>query len=234
MVKKGKSVRNVKQHLSLKQLPGEPAPGAQIAKNRRESMKVIGLTGGIASGKSTITNYIESKGIPVIDGDRVSREVVLPGSEALMKIEEEFGKEYILSDGTLDRKKMGNHVFNNPAERKKLEGILHPIIRNEFIKKINEYKKNPEIKIVLLDAALLIESKMTDLTDSLWLVYADKEVQIKRVMARDNVSEDVALSIINSQMLLSDKKKYADEIIDNNKSFLEVYEKVDNLLKKYS
>ena len=197
-------------------------------------MKVIGLTGGIASGKSTITNYIESKGIPVIDGDRVSREVVLPGSEALMKIEEEFGKEYILSDGTLDRKKMGKNVFNNPEERKKLEGILHPIIRNEFIKKINEYKKNPEIKIVLLDAALLIESKMTDLTDSLWLVYADKEVQIKRVMARDNVSEDVALSIINSQMLLSDKKKYADEIIDNNKSFLEVYEKVDNLLKKYS
>ena len=234
MEKKVRTVPSVMENLLPKLLQDVQVPGALPAKNRSESMKVIGITGGIASGKSTITKYIENKGIPVIDGDRVSREVVLPGSEALLKIEEEFGKEYILPDGSLDRKKMGQHVFNNPLERKKLEGILHPIIRNEFIKKINGYKMNPEINLVLLDAALLIESKMTDLTDSLWLVYADKDVQVERVMARDKVSEKVALSIINSQMLLSDKKKYADEIIDNNKGFSEVYEKVESLLKKYS
>lgn len=197
-------------------------------------MKVIGLTGGIASGKSTITNYIESKGIPVIDGDKVSREVVMPDSEGLNKIREEFGEEYITAEGILDRKKLGNLVFNDPTMKEKLESILHPIIRKDFVKKIEKYRKNPENKFVLLDAALLIESKMTDLVDSLWLVYADQEIQVNRVMARDTVTEEEALAIINSQMPLLEKKQYADEVIENNKSFSYVFRKVDKLLKKYS
>ncbi len=197
-------------------------------------MKVIGLTGNIASGKTTITNYIEKKGIPVIDGDKVARDVVLPGSEGLIKIKEFFGEEYITEEGALDRKKLGNLVFNNPLRLEELNNILHPIIRNEFIRKINVYKKDKGLKIVLLDAALLIESEMTDLTDSLWLVAADQDVQIKRIMARDNITEKAALAIINSQMPLSEKKKYAQEIIENNNGLEEVYKKVEKLLKKYS
>ena len=197
-------------------------------------MKVIGLTGGIASGKTTITNYLQSKGIPVIDGDRVSREVVMPGSEGLLKIKEVFGEKFISPDGSLDRKKLGNLVFGNPEMLKKLNQTIHPIIRKDFVKKINNYKKNPDIRLVVLDAALLIESEMTDLTDSLWLVYADKDVQVQRVMARDGISEENALAVINSQMSLSEKKKYADEVIDNNSTVEKVYRKVDRLLKKYS
>lgn len=196
-------------------------------------MKVIGLTGNIASGKTTITNYIEGKGIPVIDGDRVAREVVLPGSEGLLKIKESFGQEYITEEGALDRKKLGSLVFNNPLKLEELNKILHPIIRNEFIKKISNYRKDEGLKLVLLDAALLIESEMTDLTDSLWLVAADKNVQVKRIMARDNITEKAALAIINSQMPLAEKKKYAQEVIDNNNGLKEVYEKVEGLLKKY-
>lgn len=196
-------------------------------------MKVIGLTGNIASGKTTITNYIEGKGIPVIDGDRVAREVVLPGSEGLLKIKESFGQEYITEEGALDRKKLGSLVFNNPLKLEELNKILHPIIRNEFIKKISNYRKDEGLKLVLLDAALLIESEMTDLTDSLWLVAADQNVQVKRIMARDNIAEKAALAIINSQMPLAEKKKYAQEVIDNNNGLKEVYEKVEGLLKKY-
>jgi len=197
-------------------------------------MKVIGITGGIASGKSTITNYIQSKGIPVIDGDKVSREVVMPESEGLEKIKETFGEEYITPEGFLDRKKLGSLVFNNPLEIEKLNNILHPIIRRVFIEKIEEYKKDSKIELVFLDAALLIESKMTDLVDSLWLVYADQKVQLERIISRDKIAEDDAIAIINSQMLLSDKKNYADVVIDNNGKKEEVYNKVEELLKEYN
>lgn len=197
-------------------------------------MKVIGLTGNIASGKTSITNYLTSKGIPVIDGDKVARDVVLPGSEGLLKIEENFGEEYISREGTLDRKKLASLVFNDSSKLDELNNILHPIIRNEFIKKIEEYKKDDKIKFIILDAALLIESKMTDLVDSLWLVSVDQDVQIQRVMDRDEVTKEVALAIINSQMPLVEKKKHAQKVIENNGFFEEVYTRVDELLKEYS
>lgn len=193
-------------------------------------MKVIGLTGGIASGKTTITNYLISKGIKVIDGDLVARQVVEKGSVGLAEIISHFGQDYLTADGSLDRKKLGSLVFKNPSKLEELNGIIHPLVRQEFIKEIKEERLSGKRKFIVLDAALLIESKMTDLVDELWLVYADVEIQIDRIIQRDEISKEEALAVIKSQMSLEDKKNYADVIIDNNRDIKDVYKEVDDLL----
>ncbi|SHF12153.1 dephospho-CoA kinase [Thermoanaerobacter uzonensis DSM 18761] len=182
-------------------------------------MQVIGLTGGIASGKSTVSKLLKKMGAMVIDADIVSREIMVKGTEAYNKIVEYFGKEILKEDGEIDRKKLGNIVFADRRKLKKLNEITHPIIIERIKEKIEEERKKNQQKAIVLDAALLIEMKLYKMVDEVWLVVVDSKTQIKRIMERDKLSYKDAINRIKSQMPLDEKMKYADFIINNSKDF---------------
>ncbi|SEF90145.1 dephospho-CoA kinase [Caloramator fervidus] len=190
---------------------------------------VVGLTGGIATGKSTVSKIIAEKGIVVIDADRISREIVKPGEVAYKKIVEFFGEEILSENGEIDRKKLRNIVFNDYNKLKVLNEITHPEILKKILIKIEDLKSKGE-KICVLDAALLIEANFHKFVDKVILVYCDIEIQISRLMKRDNLSREEAINIINSQMSFEQKKKYADYLIDNSKDIDFTKKQVDRVL----
>jgi dephospho-CoA kinase len=179
-------------------------------------MKVIGLTGGIATGKSTVSCMLHSLGAIIIDADLVAREIVEIGKPAWQQIKAEFGAEYLMPDGTIDRKKLGQLVFASDNALEKLNDITHPYIRQEIIERIQKLGTEGKYQGVVIDAALLIETGWFDIVDEVWLVVANKEVQIRRLMARDALTRQQALARINSQMDENKKKRYANKIIDNS------------------
>lgn len=194
---------------------------------------IIGLTGGISSGKSTVANMIRELGIPIIDADIIAREVVEPNEEAYEKIVRHFGVEILHEDGTIDRKKLGAIIFNDEDERKALNSIVHPAVR----KRMNEQKEHyiqEGYEHIVLDIPLLFESKLTHLVEKTLLVYVDENVQLQRLMARDKSTEEEALSRIQSQMPLKEKLKLADEYIDNNGTLQETKTQVYDVLKKWN
>ena len=193
-------------------------------------MKVIGLTGGIASGKSTVSNYLKSIELTVIDADQIAREIVDIGQPALEEISMTFGKEILNEDGSLNRKVLGKIVFSNEKLLKKLNKITHPRIINEIINRIELYKKNRKNSIVFVDAALLIEMNMRQLVDEIWLIKVDKETQRKRLMDRDGSRFAEAESRINAQMSMEEKVKYADVVIDNNNGIDYLYAQIQKQL----
>lgn len=176
-------------------------------------MKVIGLTGGIASGKSTVAQHIRQQGIPVFDADAVSKAVVAPGTEGLEKVIAAFGKEY-LKDGGLDRKKIAEVVFNNKEKLKLLESIILNRVWEEAEQAIAEAKKQNSPMIVL-DVPLLIEKDWYKKVDEVWLVYISPEEQIRRVMLRDGMTREQAKARMANQMSTDEKRKYANVVIDN-------------------
>ena len=180
-------------------------------------VRVIGLTGGIASGKTTISNILKELGAIIIDADKIARKVVEKSSPALKDIEENFGRDVLFKNGRLDRKKLGNIVFNDTGSLKKLNEIIHPYIVEKIIDEINHYKKTYNNRVIILDAALLIELNLTDLVEEVWLIVVPEEMQLGRLVERDNISADQAQKRIDAQIPLEDKKKYADLIIDNSK-----------------
>lgn len=176
---------------------------------------VIGITGGIASGKSTVVSILKDMNFPIIDADVIAREVVMVGEEAYEKIVEHFGPSILHEDQTINRGKLGEIVFNNEKERLALNAIVHPAVR----KRMNEQKKHyleAREKAIFLDIPLLFESKLTYIVEKILLVYVDEKTQIKRLMARDNFSKEQAMSRISSQMSLKDKKQLSDAVINNN------------------
>lgn len=191
-------------------------------------MLIIGLTGNIGCGKTTMSNYFIENNIPVIDADKVSREI-LNNTSALKEIFEYFGDKMKLDDGSLDRKKLGSVVFSDDNELMKLNSITHPKIKNDILNKI-EYYKSKNKNIVVIDAALLIEAKWIEVVEKLVLVTCKKEIQIDRVISRDNISRVEALNRIDSQMSQEYKIKYADYIIDNSATKEEFISKADELL----
>ncbi len=180
-------------------------------------VRVIGLTGGIASGKTTISNILKELGAIIIDADKIARKVVEKSSPALKDIEENFGRDVLFKDGRLDRKKLGNIVFNDTGSLKKLNEIIHPYIVEKIIDEINHYKETYNNRVIILDAALLIELNLMDLVEEVWLIVVPEEMQLGRLVERDNISADQAQKRIDAQIPLEDKKKYADLIIDNSK-----------------
>lgn len=179
-------------------------------------MKVIGLTGGIASGKSTVALILRELGAAVIDADQVAREVVLPGQKAYIEIVKRFGTEILDSDGAINRSKLGAIIFKNTDARKLLNEITHPRIYYEIIKQIEEIrKKNPE-KIIVIDVALLIETGMTEIADEIWLTVLPEKRQVARLMERNGLKEEEAKKRINSQMTSDEKRKFAHRIIDTS------------------
>ncbi|MDY0234699.1 MAG: dephospho-CoA kinase [Gudongella sp.] len=188
--------------------------------------KLIGITGGIASGKSTVKKILTDKSYIVIDADIIAREVVEIDKASYYEVKEFFGDDILDNDRNINREKLSEIVFNNPDKRKRLEEILYPYIFKEILEQIkNKCKNNRDI--IFIDIPLLFEN-MELIKDSgiefdqIWLVYSDRKTQLKRLIDRDNISIDNANLRINSQMDIEEKKKIADVIIENRytKDFL--------------
>ncbi|ORX23545.1 dephospho-CoA kinase [Thermoanaerobacterium sp. PSU-2] len=197
-------------------------------------MKVIGLTGGIASGKSTVSSILKSLGAVIIDADVVSREIMIKGTDTYNILVSVFGREILRKDGEIDRRKLGNLVFADKEKLNKLNEITHPEIIKRIKDIIEEERKKGKEKAIVLDAALLIEMKLFNMVDEVWLVVVDKKTQIRRLMKRDNLSYKDALNRIKSQMSIEDKMKYADFIINNCKDFNAIKRQVELLWGRFS
>ena len=190
----------------------------------------VGLTGGICSGKSTISSMIKEAGIPVIDADIIAREVLEKYPDILLRVRATFGGHFFDWRGDFRRREFGNHIFRFPKQRVKYEQIIMPYIKKYIEEELEDYRKKKE-KIVILDAPTLIENKMHEEMDYVILVCADNSVQIRRVMERDKLSKVEAVSRINSQMSMEEKKEYANILIDNNGDLENTKKQVDDLMK---
>ncbi len=194
-------------------------------------MKIIGLTGGIASGKSTVATELRKQNVPVFDADEVSRNAVAKGSKGLALVADAFGAEYLTADGEMDRAKISQLVFGDKEALKTLEGILHKIVWDEaeaFLAEAREQKA----KLAVLDVPLLIETKWHERVDLVWLVAVSKEQQIKRAMIRSGMTEEEVKARIAAQMSLEDKKKFADVVLDNSGALEETLAQVHAELAK--
>lgn len=199
----------------------------------QNNCKIIGITGGIATGKSTVTNFLIEKGYKVIDADKIAREVVEKGEVAYEEIVKYFGDSITKKDGNIDRKKLGEIIFNDKDKRLKLNSIVHPQVIKKIKEEISSYSKNNNI--LFIDIPLLIENieyfKAKNLVFyEIWLVDLKEEEQIKRLMKRDNISLEESKKRINAQMPIKFKKKYVNKILDNNKDKNYLYEQVVKLL----
>ena len=193
--------------------------------------KVIGLTGGIASGKSTAVDFLRSQGYPIIDADQVVRELQAPGGSLYQSILQEFGPAYFDEKGLLARRKLGDLIFSNDEAREKLALLQNHIIRQELYKRREALLKDDKVqKAIIMDIPLLIEQAY-DGFDEIWLVAVPESIQIERIMSRDNMTKEEAEARIKAQMPLSEKKKYATRIIDSSGTIPETYEKITELLK---
>ena len=196
---------------------------------KQNSTIVVGLTGGIGSGKSTVSNMLIERNIPVIDADKISREVLIIYPEVLWSIKKEFGEEVFDENDNLDRKKLGTMIFSNEILKKKLENIIIPYIKKEIFDKIEKYVKAGE-KLCIVDAPTLIENNLHKYMDEVIVIVVNEKIQIKRVMARDSLSKKDALNRINSQMPLKEKLKYATYTIDNSDTLSHTEEQLDNII----
>ncbi|MFR3685521.1 MAG: dephospho-CoA kinase [Enterococcus sp.] len=191
---------------------------------------VLGITGGIASGKSTVVDFFKAEGFPVVDGDIVAREVVEPGSDGLRALEKVFGKTILQNDGRLDRKKLGSIIFQNEQKRHLLNKTLDPFIRGEIERQTLETKKISPL--VIVDIPLLFEGHYESMMDKVATVYVTPKIQLERLMARNDLSEEEAIKRINSQLSLEEKKKRADIVFDNCHSQETTRQQVLNWLKR--
>lgn len=193
--------------------------------------KILGLTGGIASGKSTVSKYFSSLNIPIVDADLVAREVMRAGSPAVKEIEEQFGEEVLLDNGEINRTYLGDLIFTYPEKRKQLNQIVQGRIREAMeAEKAKYIKENPPL--IILDVPLLFEENYETEVDEVMVVYVDFETQKERLMKRNkDLSEDDALNRILSQIPLAEKAKQADILIDNNGTIEQTIQQVKDWLK---
>ena len=189
----------------------------------------IGLTGGIGTGKSTVSKILSTESFKVIDADLIAREVLEKNPRILDIIRTQFGSGFFDWRGEFRRKEFGNHIFRFPKQRIKYEGIIIPYIKEEIENQFKRYEKKGE-KIVILDAPTLIENNLHLEMDCVILVVADNSVQIKRIIERDKLTKSDAVSRINSQMPVEQKKEFANIIIDNNGDLIETQKQVYDLI----
>lgn len=194
-------------------------------------MLKVGITGGIGSGKSTITNMLRDKGLPVIDADIVAREVFIIYPEMMSRIKGEFGHEFFDSEDNLNRKEFGNYIFKSDTRRKKLESIMMPFITREIQARIRMYEEG-NWQICFLDAPTLIENNFHTGMDVNILVWVSSDIQVQRVMIRDALKLDETWNRIRAQMPIDEKKKFADFIIDNSGSIENTKLQLDLIIKK--
>lgn len=195
-------------------------------------MIIIGLTGGIASGKSTVAGMLEEKGALLLDADLIAREVVLPGKPAWREIRDWLGPSITGPDGAIDRARLGKLIFADPAARQRLNGIVHPRVMESFVTRTEEIRQQCPDAVVVYDVPLLIEAKMDRLVDLVVLVYAAEEIQLARLQSRDNLPAAEAISRVRAQMPLAEKRAYADVVIDNSGSQAETLRQVNRFWKE--
>ena len=191
---------------------------------------ILGLTGGIASGKSTVSAYLAQNGALIIDADLIARQVVAKKSSGLKQIVAKFGGEILTASGELDRKKLGKLVYSNKELLKALTDITGPLIRAEILREIQAAKK-AQVKLVVLDIPLLFETGYQTLCDKVMVVTIPSKLQLERVMKRDNLSAAEARKRIANQLPASKRNELADVLIDNSKSVAETYQQVLKWLK---
>jgi dephospho-CoA kinase len=185
---------------------------------------IIGVTGGIGSGKSTVSRILYDLGAKVIDVDRIAREVT-DREEVMKKLKEVFGAGIETGNGKLDRNKLADLVFGRPDELLKLNQITHEYISSEILVTIKRLKQNKDVEIVVIDAAIPFERGFIDITDKIWVVTADKEIRMKRIMERNGLSREEILKRMDSQIEDRDYLKIADKVLDNN-GHIEELEKI--------
>lgn len=195
-------------------------------------MKIIGLTGGIGSGKTTVSNYLIEKGFAVIDADKVAREIVEPGMKATKAIEFEFGSDMINPDGSINRKKLGDAVFSDQEKLEKLNQITHKEILDRIKRNILELK-NRHLRLVFIDAPLLFETGIDSMVHETWVVDVPENIRIERIKKRDFIEDEMIKSRIASQMEQHIKNTKATIVIDNSLGMEELYKKIDQLIKNY-
>ena len=197
-------------------------------------MRKVGLTGGIASGKSTVSGMFRELGVPVIDADMIAREVVAPGSRALEAIVAAFGEEILTDEKSLNRARLGEIVFSDLSKKKVLEGILHPEIIAEQDRRLKDLEREGRTPVAVVDAAVMIESGSWKRFDSLVVVDCEESQQISRLRLRNGMNEEEAARRVDAQMPLSEKVKYADHVIDNRGSIDDTRKQVEELMKLLS
>jgi len=190
---------------------------------------VLAVTGGIATGKTTVANMLTELGASHIDFDVLARQVVEPGTPALKKIVEYFGKQVLQADGTLDRKKLSKVVFQDIEKRKKLESFTHPAILEEFLKQINAIAKQDPNAIIQVSVPLLIELNLQYMFDKILIVYASTEQQVQRLCKRDRISKEEAANILKAQMPIDEKVGYADFVVRNETNLKETRRQVEKI-----
>ena len=194
---------------------------------------IVGLTGGIVGGKSTVASMFKDLGVKIVDADKLGHSVILPYRPAWKKIIRLFGKDFLRKDLTIDREKLGKIVFTNQTLLKKLNEITHPEIIKLIKKEINLAKNKTcsQEKVLIIDAALIYEAKIDRLMDKIIVVYIDEDEQVKRLIRRNNLSKEEALHRIKSQMSTKEKVKMADYIIDNSSSLDKTKKQVEKIWK---
>ncbi len=200
-------------------------------------VRLIGLTGGIATGKTAISNYLaDACGFPILDADIYAREAVHPGSPILDSIVERYGAGILLPDGNLNRAELGNIIFCNADERQWLEQQIHPYVRRRFVEATQNCiaarnPVSPNTLTVVMVVPLLFEANMTDLCTEIWVVYCSPEVQLERLMQRDGWNYDRANARINAQLPLAQKCQQADVILDNSSTLDSLFVQVNAIVE---
>ncbi|EAD7211421.1 dephospho-CoA kinase [Listeria monocytogenes] len=194
--------------------------------------KTIGLTGSVATGKSTVSNMIQQVGIPLVDADIAARKVVEPGTEGLKEIVAYFGEEILLADGTLNRAKLGEIIFKDKEKREKLNEITHPRVKDYMLEARERFFRAGE-ELVFFDIPLLFESHLESLVDQIVVVWTTPETELKRLMERNNLTKEDALRRIESQMGIDEKARKADFVIDNNESLEKTQKQVYTFIERF-
>lgn len=196
-------------------------------------MTVIGLTGGIASGKSTASHYLKTKGFAIIDADLIARQILEPGKPAYEAVKSFFGESYFNADGTLNRKALGQRVFSVPQDLEALNQMTHPHILEEIKKQLDEYRCQLVSQWVILDAALLFELHLESWVDAVWYIDVSQEVQHTRLIARDQLQSVAAKARIESQWEASKKRALATVVIDNNGTKEALFQQLDGCIEAH-
>lgn len=189
-------------------------------------MPIIILTGSIATGKSTVTRYLQQQGCPVIDADLIARSVVEPGSAGLARIRATFGPDVIHADGTLDRDALGTVIFRDEAARTQLDQLLHPLIYQEIDRQINQLQEQGQ-RVIFVDIPLFYETQSELPHDEVWVVVTSEKEQLSRLMKRNDYSMQQAQERIASQIPIKNKRELADIVIDNSGPLVATYQQVD-------
>jgi dephospho-CoA kinase len=190
--------------------------------------RIIGLTGGIATGKTTVTNYLASAyNLPILDADIYAREAVSLGSPILGAIAQRYGEQILLPDGSLNRQRLGEIIFNRQDERNWIDNLIHPDVRDRFLKAITQ----SSLKTLVLVVPLLFEAGMTDLVTEIWVVHCSQEQQLQRLIQRNHLNREQAQARINSQLSIEEKVADADVVLDNSSTLEVLLKQIDVALK---